>query len=761
MSAAQDRRPDVGPQGCADAAEDPRVFQAVQEYLAALEGGARPNRSAFLARNPDIASAVAECLDALEFVQSAVPRLERPAPMPGIDHPAASPVIDTAQPLGDFLIRREIGRGGMGIVYEAEQISLGRRVALKVLPFAWTLDPRQLRRFQNEARAVAHLHHTNIVPIYSVGCERSVHFYAMQFIEGRSLAAVLQEMRPSREPGSGGGGQQTGLGTLPCGPLPSTWAALTTERTGRGCEYFRAIARLGAQAAEALEHAHEQGVVHRDVKPGNLLVDAHGHLWVSDFGLAQFQGDGAMTVTGDLVGTLRYMSPEQALGKRGLVDHRTDIYALGATVYELLAVTPVFQGRDRQELLRQIAFEEPQPPRRLNPAIPPDLETIILKALSKRVDDRYGTAREMAEDLRRFLEHRPVLAKRPGLVERATKWLRRHPAVVAGTLVVLLLAAVGFGVSTALIAREQQKTKAAYEAERRQRDRAESSFQQARRFVDYVTQLGNEYLADKPELKEFRRRLLEEALQYYQDFIRQCEDDPSLRVKLKYSHLNVAQILDAIGSPEDVMAALDRAAGASSGHSGGRGRAASLLSEKEFHLLLRVGRVREALKLSHEQEESLAEMGKRRQEAWLKLGTLEPGQWRIAFEELVGQEKALAELLRPEQARRLRQIALQQTGIDALTIPEVILALRLTGEQVERIRSIRDETHRSWDAARRNGFSGPDWRRAEEFRKAIREQAWGQALGILSDEQKARWKDLIGEPFDVHRRPGPREPTPS
>src|SRR5262249_51858348 len=159
--------------------------------------------------------------------------------------------------------------------------------------------------------------------------------------------------------------------------------------------------QLGVQAAEALDNAHQVGIIHRDIKPANLMADGRGHLWVTDFGLAQVRGDTRLTMTGDLVGTLRYMSPEQALAKRVVVDHRTDVYSLGATLYELLTLEPAFSGADRQELLRQIAFEEPRPPRRCNKAIPAELETIVLKALEKNPAERYLTARELAEDLKR------------------------------------------------------------------------------------------------------------------------------------------------------------------------------------------------------------------------------------------------------------------------------------------------------------------------------------------------------------------------
>ena len=188
------------------------------------------------------------------------------------------------------------------------------------------------------------------------------------------------------------------------------------------------MAELGIQAAEALDHAHALGIVHRDVKPANLLVDGRGSLWVTDFGLAHIQSDARLTMTGDLVGTLRYMSPEQALAKRVVVDHRTDVYSLGATLYELLTLEPAFAGTDRQELLRQIAFEEPKPPRRINRAIPAELETIVLKAMEKNPADRYATAKELADDLRRFLADEPILARRAGVVRRLRKWGRRHPA---------------------------------------------------------------------------------------------------------------------------------------------------------------------------------------------------------------------------------------------------------------------------------------------------------------------------------------------
>jgi hypothetical protein len=190
------------------------------------------------------------------------------------------------------------------------------------------------------------------------------------------------------------------------------------------------VARLGVQAAEALEYAHQLGVVHRDIKPANLLLDQRGNLWVADFGLARLPNEPGLTLTGDLIGTLRYMSPEQAQGKWLLVDHRADLYSLGVTLYELLVLEPPFRGTDRQELLRQIASEEPKAPRRLNKAVPAELETIVLKAMEKSPADRYATARELADDLGRYLRDEPIRARRPSLAQRGRKWARRHRPVV-------------------------------------------------------------------------------------------------------------------------------------------------------------------------------------------------------------------------------------------------------------------------------------------------------------------------------------------
>jgi serine/threonine protein kinase/tetratricopeptide (TPR) repeat protein len=418
------------------APDDPRVTQALEEYLAALEAGRPPDRPEFLARHADIAAALGKCLDGLEFIRAAAPQLhsslaDRAAPPPAEIQPEG--------PLGDYRLVREVGRGGMGVVYEAVQISLGRRVALKVLPFAAALDEKQLHRFKHEAQTAGVLHHTHIVPVHAIGCERGVHFYAMQFIDGENVAAVIAELRRLTEPVT--------PGAPAADPATRSAAGLSTERSTTSPSFFRTVARLGVQAAEALDHAHQLGVVHRDIKPANLLVDGRGNLWVTDFGLAHCRDRAGLTMTGDVVGTLRYMSPEQALGQRVLVDHRTDVYSLGATLYELLTLRPTHDGGNRQELLRQIAYEDPKPLRRLNPAVPAELETIVLKATEKGASDRYATAQDLADDLERFLKDEPIRARRPGPLRRLRKWSWRHreltvTAAVCSLVVLALLAAL-------------------------------------------------------------------------------------------------------------------------------------------------------------------------------------------------------------------------------------------------------------------------------------------------------------------------------
>src|SRR3990172_4977619 len=342
--------------------------------------------------------------------------------------------------LGDFEIIRELGRGGMGIVYEARQVSLNRKIALKVLSGSLGVSPKAVVRFRREAEAAAKLHHTNIVPIYATGDEDGTHYYAMELVDGPSLNLVIHSLRsePRSEPRGGmksaeGGAratvQLTGEDTVTALPawVAETMAAgapLTTSgssvvgdssstlRSGAG--YFDTAARMIADVADALDYAHNQGVIHRDMKPSNLLLSRDGRLSINDFGLARMLEQPGMTMTGEFVGSPLYMSPEQITAGRAPLDHRTDIYSLGATLYELLTLQPPFPGERRDQIIGQIIHKEPRPPRAVNKKVPVDLETICLKAMEKDPDRRYQTAGKLAEDLRRFVSRFAISAKRPG-----------------------------------------------------------------------------------------------------------------------------------------------------------------------------------------------------------------------------------------------------------------------------------------------------------------------------------------------------------
>ncbi len=285
-------------------------------------------------------------------------------------------------------------------------------------------------------------------------------------------------------------------------PPDASHGALSTSPSHRTPDFLRAAVELGIEVAEALDYAHQEGVIHRDIKPGNLLLDQRGRVWVTDFGLARIEADPGVTLSGDLVGTLRYMSPEQALANRVHVDGRTDIYALGATLYELLTLEPVFDGEDKQTLLRQIAFDEPRPPRQLERSLPVELETILLKTLAKNPDERYTTAGALAEDLRRFLEQKPILARRPSLMDRAAKWSLRNRRWVAAAAAGLLLTVVTLAVASLLIWREQHKTREALgmavaeqAKAQQQREQAELAHQRADEQAA-ITRAVNQFLQE-------------------------------------------------------------------------------------------------------------------------------------------------------------------------------------------------------------------------------------------------------------------------
>jgi formylglycine-generating enzyme required for sulfatase activity/serine/threonine protein kinase len=481
--------------------------QIADEFMEALRQGQRPSVEEFARRYPEHADEIRDLLPALAIMEKAK-SADGASSVGRGKAPAATGRGPSLRQLGDYQILREVGRGGMGVVYEAQQLSLGRHVAIKVLPAHALLDRRQLGRFQREARSAAKLHHTNIVPVFGVGEQDGVHYYVMQFIKGLGLDTVLDELRRLRPAGK----QAATQGDVPGGPtkvtqnasaahvargllsgvfrqpesgdtfmsapegpaaqkdeggrtkdegatdsafilspsavssgiihLPGQSAGSTLSESGN--QYWQSVARVGMQVADALAHAASQGILHRDIKPSDLLLDDTGNVWVTDFGLAKTTSDSDnLTDTGDVVGTLRYLGPERF---NGAGDLRSDVYSLGLTLYELLALRPAFGELDRNKLVKQVMHDEPVRPRKLNPSVPRDLETVVLKAIARDPAHRYQTPAEMAEDLKRFVEDRPIRARRVSEAERLWRWCRRNPlpaSLLAGIVLVFLAGFAG------------------------------------------------------------------------------------------------------------------------------------------------------------------------------------------------------------------------------------------------------------------------------------------------------------------------------
>jgi eukaryotic-like serine/threonine-protein kinase len=472
------------------------------DYVSRRRRGEQPSIDEYVAKHPDLADAIRDLFPTIGVLEDLRQQQETP------------PVAITLERrkkltrLGDFRIVREVGRGGMGIVYEAVQESLGRRVAVKILATRAPLDETHRRRFLREARTAGRLHHTNIVPILGVGEQDGFDFYVMQYIDGIGLDAVLSRLRDADEldpvvhrlssywqarsgspngsrPGSSPAVKSSSQAKpIEKGTVEAAAEAPNSKPQASGSDaviggtqplrhlcrtYWQDVALVGLQVAEALEYAHGQGILHRDIKPANLLLDGHGTTWVADFGLAKGIEQEAVSRTGEVLGTLLYMAPEQW---RGTADARSDIYSLGVTLYELLTLRAPCQIQDRMKSLGPSGLHPTiVSPRKLSPSIPVDLETIVMTAIAEEPEHRYQTVGQLAADLGRFLEDRPISIRRPTLSERWSRWRRRNPAAAALSVLAACLAIlVGVVLSVAYV-----QTRAALARESAERQRAEKT----------------------------------------------------------------------------------------------------------------------------------------------------------------------------------------------------------------------------------------------------------------------------------------------
>lgn len=538
------------------------------EFMEQLRLGRRPSVDDYAAQHPGLAAEIRDLFPTIAATERLKAREERSSG----GRATLGPV--QLERLGDFRLIREIGRGGMGVVFEAEQESLRRRVAVKVLPRQVLLDETQLKRFEREARIAANLHHTNIVEVFGVGEEDGFHYFVMQYIRGVGLDAtvpLLAKLLLAPEPAEA---------TTRSRPNSKEAEAAAVELLGQdrpnptkpGPTYWRNIARIGLQAADALHYAHGQGVLHRDIKPANLLLGSQGTVWLADFGLAKAaHGDDASLSRG-IAGTLRYMAPEQF---NGCADLRSDLYSLGLTLYELLALRPAFEESDQSRLIQRISQgPPPPPPSTTRIGIPRDLETIVLKAICHDPAGRYPSAAEFSDDLRNFLEDRPIRARRVRMTERLGRWCRRNKglAALSGTSVFLLVlvavvASVGY-----------VRTKKALHGEATERSNAEASANLAIEALDRMFErfsparvrmipqpsapaAAGEAMPSpgSPILSKEAAALLEEMLPFYDRLARQTGNEQKLKARTADANRRVGAIRQRLGQYDQAINAYQRA----------------------------------------------------------------------------------------------------------------------------------------------------------------------------------------------------------
>ena len=513
-----------------DPAPGGSAAQALAEYLTRVDAGETVDRQQFLASYAPFARELATYFDVADkldqahaALQQTVDRydqrtLDAQQTLDAVDSDASiairlaeqQPIRTDATPFGDYDLIEMIARGGMGVVYKARQRRLNRIVAVKMILAGQFADKLDVERFYAEAEAAANLRHPNIVGIHEVGQCEGQHFFSMDYIAGESLADKVRDN------------------------------PLTPEEAAR---YVKTV-------AEAMQFAHDQGILHRDLKPANVLVDGDGHPFITDFGLSKrVDGASQLTMTGGVVGTPSYMPPEQAAGRSDEVGVASDVYALGAVLYQLTTGSPPFRSANVAQTIQLVLHSEPVSPRTLNPGIPRDLETICLKCLQKEPDRRYGSARVLAEELECFLDGRPIKARPLGPVARAWRLCRRNPVVAslsaAAVALLVVLLAVSASYNIRLTAAKNE---------------SDEFLRQAEAAVDDLfVEASENTLLNEPGMLPVRERLLRRALVYYERFLQQRSNDPSIQDQLARTHFRVGVITEAIESRENAVASYQQA----------------------------------------------------------------------------------------------------------------------------------------------------------------------------------------------------------
>ena len=531
----------------------------VEQFTAEIRAGQSPSVQQFVEQNPTHAEELPDLLSSVAMIEG----LKNYSPNSSVPDQQFID-IDVPDFLGEYRIVREIGRGGMGIVFEAVHETLGRRVAIKVMTVGLISNTKHLERFHREAISAASLHHTNIASVFGAGEDNGLHFYVMEFIDGQSVSQILK--------GAAIGLDET-INLPAVSPPPTTPPSqpIAPNRTHDDLvigdekitskNRYKWVADTGQQIADALAYAHEKNILHRDIKPANLVMDFHGTVWLTDFGLAKNIVDDALTKTGDIIGTPQYMAPESFSGN---YDCRSETYCLGLTLYEMATLNPAFQNSSPGRMMKAVTTSTPPAPKKVDSRLPRDLATIIEKAIAREPQSRYQTAAEMRDDLRAFIEDRPIAARRMSVWDNVVRFSRRNP-LAAGlaafsilTLAMLVVTmTIGFIVTRSALNRAESNVDIALEA-------FDQTFQQYITQGDSVSEGSDAYGfeqiggIEKAITKE-DAQFVEKMLGYYQRLAIDNKFSRDVKTQAATANRLVANVYRLIGQPEQSLASYQEA----------------------------------------------------------------------------------------------------------------------------------------------------------------------------------------------------------
>lgn len=461
--------------------------------------------------------------------------------------------------LGDFRLLELIGEGGMGAVFKAQQLSLGRLVALKVIRADYAYSTRSRERFRREIEAIAAMRSPGIVQVHVVGEDGGVPYYAMELVDGINLQDLVLELR--RAPPERLSGTDVRAALARVVPRQESSSTATEASDLFDGTYVQTCCRIALRVARTLAYAHERGILHRDVKPSNVMLDRSGRVLLLDFGLARAAESepDVLTRTGVVVGSLAYMAPEQMRGERD-IDARADVYGLGVVLYELLTHRAAFRGDTQEDLRRRVLAGTVPPPAQINPAIPRDAETICLKAMAPERSQRYATAQALADDLQRFLELRPIAARRAGWIHRARRWAQRHPAKATALVAATVLVVVGPAVVALQASVARADIAAALDRAEEYRRSYERALAVAVDGMERTTiRLAQDEQLAAGKLDGLRQELLEGAAGFWQAMADVEDPHPAVRSALFRSRGVLATIRRELGDMAGARAVLDGA----------------------------------------------------------------------------------------------------------------------------------------------------------------------------------------------------------